>query len=29
MRISFEEKFDEISEVIAENNYFASEKSCE
>lgn len=29
MRISFEEKFDEISEVISDNNYFASEKSCE
>ena len=29
MRVSFDERFEEMSEVLAQNNYMASEKSCE
>ena len=29
LRVSFDEKFDHVSELLYQNNYFASEKSCE
>ena len=29
MRVRFEDKVDQIQEVIEQNNYYASEKDCE
>jgi len=29
MRLHFDDKFDQMAEVLSQNNYYASEKDCE